>query len=108
MGELGKVKNKKDKEEKIEIKKSELEEMQTQINKLHMMEVKMDTIEKACKTVLKRKIELLISDLEAELEELKNNSDYIPGDDGIIKDIGRDIDDMLIKIGLINRIRGKI
>lgn len=77
------------------------------MDELEMIQMQMDTIEKACKTVLKRKISWLINELEYELKQLKEDSNYSPNDDGIIKDVGRDIDDMCIKIALIERIRNK-
>ena len=73
------------------------------MDELEMMQIQIDSINKACRTVLKSKIVILINNLKVELEELKDPN-YVPNDIGIIRDKCAEIDELCIKIALLNRI----
>lgn len=75
------------------------------MNKLEVMEVQINSLEEMYKKNLKRKIRLLMCDLENELERLENDKGYFPNTSGILQHKAISIDELCIKLGLLNNIK---
>lgn len=77
------------------------------MNKLEVMEVQIESLEKIYRADLERKLEILITILQTELNELKNNPHYKPNSCGIVQGNASDIDELCIKLGVIDSIKRK-
>lgn len=75
------------------------------MNKLESMELQMESLKDIYITDLERKIEILITILQTELNELKNNPYYKPNSCGIVQGNASDIDELCIKLGVIDSIK---
>lgn len=69
------------------------------------LEMQMDCLERMYRENLKRKIKGLIKNLERELEQLEKSDKYKPNSCGIIQGEASDIDELCVRIGVINSIR---
>lgn len=72
--------------------------------KLEYMEMQIDVLRRMYKTELERKLTNLITDMERELSQLKTNPYYKPNSCGIIQSSAHNIDEICIKLGVLDSI----
>lgn len=74
------------------------------MTELEMMETQIRVLRKMYKANLERKLENLISGLSRELKQLKTNPYYKPNSCGIIQGEASNIDELCIKLGVLDSI----
>lgn len=74
------------------------------MNDLEFIEMQVNVLRKMYKTNLERKLKNLIFDLEQELSQLKTNPHYRPNSCGIIQGSAQDIDELCIKLGVLDSV----
>lgn len=75
------------------------------MNKLEVMEMQMESLKDIYRADLERKMESLITTLQTELNELKNNPYYRPNSCGIVQGSASEIDDLCIKLGVLDAVK---
>ncbi len=75
------------------------------MDNLEAMEVQMESLKDIYRADLERKLEILITILQTELNELKNNPYHKPNSCGIVQGSANDIDELCIKLGVIDAIK---
>ena len=74
------------------------------MDKLYVIETQLESLKKIYKKDLERKLSVLADSLAFELEQLRNNPYYKPNSCGIIQGSAQDIDNLCIKLGVIESI----
>ena len=74
------------------------------MDKQELMEMKIESLKMIYKKDLERKLSILVDSLTYELEQLKTNPYYKPNSCGMIQGSAQDIDNLCIKLGVINAI----
>lgn len=74
------------------------------MDKLELMETQILVLKKMYKTDLERKLDILIKSLQIELEQLRTNPYYRPNSCGIIQGSASDIDNIAIKLGVLDSV----
>lgn len=74
------------------------------MDKLELMETQILVLKKMYKTDLERKLDILIKSLQIELEQLRTNPYYRPNSCGIIQGSASDIDNLAIKLGVLDSV----
>ena len=72
--------------------------------KLEYMEMQIDVLRRMYKTELERKLKNLITDMERELSQLRTNPKYRPNSCGIIQGSAQNIDELCIKLGVLDSV----
>lgn len=70
---------------------------------LEIMKVQVDFLREKYKKELKRKVEYLVLDLQRELKKMETDS-YKPNSYGIIQSVAREIDDLAVKLGVLDMV----
>ena len=68
------------------------------------MKMQIDCLRELYKENLKRKLRHLIIDLQRELEQLDKDENYRPNSCGIIQGSASDIDELCIKLGVLDAV----
>lgn len=74
------------------------------MDKLELMETQVLVLKKMYKSDLERKLDILIKSLQIELEQLRTNPYYRPNSCGIIQGSASDIDNLAIKLGVLDSV----
>ena len=74
------------------------------MDKLELMETQILVLKKMYKTDLERKLDILIKSLQIELEQLRTNPYYRPNSCGILQGSASDIDNIAIKLGVLDSV----
>lgn len=72
--------------------------------KLEYMEMQIDVLRRMYKTELERKLKNLITDMERELSQLRTNPHYKPNSCGIIQGSASTIDELCVKLGVLDSV----
>lgn len=75
------------------------------MNELEIMEMQIKSLREMYKINLERKLESLIKNLQMELKQLKGDSKYRPNSCGIIQGSATDIDELCVKLGVLDSIK---
>lgn len=74
------------------------------MDKLEIMEIEIKSLRDMYKENLKRNMKSLIRDLQVELEQLEKNENYKPNSCGIVQRQGANIDELCIKLGVLDSV----
>ena len=74
------------------------------MTELEMMETQIRVLKKIYKSDLERKLDKLIKSLQIELEQLRTNPYYRPNSCGIVQGNASDIDNLAIKLGVLDSV----